>query len=415
LTRRTSSRFGRAAAWSVLLASLAGCRQAAPQPSSLGDPDAGQPLPPLDPPTTSGLIAQRNLDAQIEGLAADLNRQPECARCRTQLVAPLLSRASFFGRIRDLDRAETLAAEAVRISPTAETWLAQARVHAALHEFDEARADIAHALATDGNTLESTLLGATIDDAVGQLDTAWSAVESVAAQRPDITSLGEKAILAGESGDVDRGLDFFAQARRSYRDVSPMPVAFLELQEGLLWERQGNIARARERFETAHRRLPGYVAAVSHLAGVSEDMNEAIALLEPFAESEDPEPAWHLAQLLVLRGEGRRARTLVEMAEVRYRELLARHPRAFADHAARFWLGPGDRPPEALTWARRAAEWRPTASSCALWVDAALSSGAPSEACRAAAAGSRLRWSDAASRAQFRAGASACAEETAQR
>ena len=47
-------------------------------------------------------------------------------------------------------------------------------------------------------------------------------------------------------------------------------------------------------------------------------------------------------------------------AAARYDELVARHPEAFADHAAEFWLAAGADPHRALSLASRNLEVRQT-------------------------------------------------------
>jgi hypothetical protein len=53
-------------------------------------------------------------------------------------------------------------------------------------------------------------------------------------------------------------------------------------------------------------------------------------------------------------------------AEARYDELLARHPHAFADHAAEFWLTIGGDPKRALGLARQNLALRQTPRARAL-------------------------------------------------
>jgi hypothetical protein len=68
----------------------------------------------------------------------------------------------------------------------------------------------------------------------------------------------------------------------------------------------------------------------------------AIALLRQQANSsDDPEYASHLARLLKEVGQLDEARHWREVAAARYDELMVRHPEAFADHAAEFWLTVG--------------------------------------------------------------------------
>ena len=76
------------------------------------------------------------------------------------------------------------------------------------------------------------------------------------------------ASVQAQRGDIDEAARIFAEARWSYRDVSPFPLAFLLFDEGAMWMRHGDLGRARALFESALRRLPRYAAARCHLAEV---------------------------------------------------------------------------------------------------------------------------------------------------
>src|SRR5262249_36762800 len=102
------------------------------------------------------------------------------------------------------------------------------------------------------------------------------------------------------------------------------------------------------------------------------------------AGSDDPEYLGQLSSLYAALGRDVEADRLRREAEARYAELLARHRAAFADHAARFWLGPGHDPERALALAQENAALRPTTDARLLYlrarVAAAASSSDPSQA-----------------------------------
>jgi hypothetical protein len=68
----------------------------------------------------------------------------------------------------------------------------------------------------------------------------------------------------------------------------------------------------------------------------------------------------------------------------RFDDLMARHPEAFADHAAEFWLGPGGDPKKALALARTNLQVRRTPAAYALLIKTARAAGDEAEACRTA-------------------------------
>ena len=93
----------------------------------------------------------------------------------------------------------------------------------------------------------------------------------------------------------------------------------------------------------------------------------AIARLRPLAlASDDPDYATQLARILGDAGHTEEAQTWRGRAEARYDELLARHPDAFADHAAEFWLTIGGDPDRALRLARQNLALRQTPRARAL-------------------------------------------------
>jgi tetratricopeptide (TPR) repeat protein len=114
----------------------------------------------------------------------------------------------------------------------------------------------------------------------------------------------------------------------------------------------------------AHRRLPDYAPAQGHLAEVEAALGEtdsAIARLRPLTiTSDDLDYAAQLARILSEVGRVEEAREWRARTAARYDELLARHPEAFADHAAEFWLQAGADPHRALSLATMNLEVRRT-------------------------------------------------------
>ena len=70
--------------------------------------------------------------------------------------------------------------------------------------------------------------------------------------------------------------------------------------------------------------------------------------------------------------------------------LVARHPLAFLDHAAEFWLGPGGNPRRAFALAKGNVANRKTPMSWTLLAKAAMDAGDGQAACRAAT--SAMAW-----------------------
>ena len=91
--------------------------------------------------------------------------------------------------------------------------------------------------------------------------------------------------------------------------------------------------------------MPAYAPALGHRAEVDAALgarDAAINRLRPLAaSSDDPEYAASLASVLSGAGQPVEAEQWRMSAAARYDELVVRHPEAFVDHAAEFWLTVG--------------------------------------------------------------------------
>lgn len=163
---------------------------------------------------------------------------------------------------------------------------------------------------------------------------------------------------------------WFLAARRGYRGVSPFPLAVLEFQCGQAWLYGGSPAHARSWLESATRRLPSYVPARARLAGIDGGQGDAavaVGYLRRLAlDSDDPYYEAQLADALGERGAWDEARFWRARAAAHYERLMARHPEAYADHAAEFWLTVGGDPRRAFRLARWNLALRPTPRARAL-------------------------------------------------
>jgi tetratricopeptide (TPR) repeat protein len=374
-------------------------------------PAATAGAPARDIRTTDPSIAMGNLEAQLR----QMQRTPWSRRTdgqRTAYLELLGAHARYTGRIAELTQALALAESWAAEAPAAAALLARARLRAGVHRFAAALSDLDRAAALGASAGAVDQARAGIYQAVGRYDDALVLRRAAAARHPDSETLGALASLLGERGDVARAAPLFAAARRQYRDVSPFPYAALWFDEGAMWMRHGELARARDCFAAALRHLPSYAAAQCHLAEVEAALGEtdrAIARLAPLARaSDDPDAAGQLARLLRTAGETAAAARWRHTAAARYAELLDRHPEAFADHAAEFWLAAGEDPARAYAWARRNLALRQTPRAYELLITAALDNGRPRAACDAAAPARRISDGSPGLTAALRRAAAAC-------
>jgi tetratricopeptide (TPR) repeat protein len=329
--------------------------------------------------TTNGVIALTNLQAQIDSLEAQVAAGHPTVAQSSDLIDLLTLRGQILGRIADYERAAALAEQSVQATPlSGRAFLARARTQATLHRFDEALAnlDAAERLGLQSATLD--VERAAILQAFGHYDQALVLRREAAERRTDFAALGGLAGLQAERGEIVEAEQLFSEARKRYEGVSPFPVALLDFQRGVMWLEQGEFHAARAWFNAALGRLPAYVAAAGHLAEVDVllgQRNAAINRLRPLtALSDDPEYTAQLAGLLYEEGRVREASHWRTMAAARYDELLMRHPAAFADHAAEFWLAAGADAERALQLAGQNLATRETPRAYALFERTALTS-----------------------------------------
>jgi tetratricopeptide (TPR) repeat protein len=337
-------------------------------------------------PTTDPALAKNNLDAQVASAEERTQRDPSNVDARAAFVSLLLARGQSFGRIADYERAADVAEQALASKPSGSAYLARASVRSTFHRFADALSDLALAAPLGVPEWRVDTARASIFQALGQYDEAFAIRHRLSQRQPNLQTLGAEAVLLTERGDESRG-DFdnaaqlFADAEARFADVSPFPLAWLWLEKSVLEEKWGHAASARTWLEAARERMPEYEHVVSHLAAL-EPPRRAAELLQPLlSSSDDPEVAAQLSAALAALGRDDEAARLRERAAARYRDLTARYPDAFADHAARFWLGAGADPKLALGLARHNVEVRKTNAAYELLVEAALAAGSPDVAC----------------------------------
>jgi tetratricopeptide (TPR) repeat protein len=368
-----------AASLCLLLASL-GAHASAPRPIH-----SAEALRPTQA-TTDGAIALGNLQAQIDSEERIGRSRPLTVAQRSGIAELVSLRGQFLGRIADYERCEELAEQLVRDEPNdGASYLARASARATFHRFDAAREDLDRAEQLGANAASIASSRAAILQATGRVDDAMEQRERAARERPTISSISALASAHAERGDVEEADRLFGEALDAYRDVSPFPVAWALAQRGLLWQREGELERARASFLAAHETLPQFVLAQGHLAEVEAALghaDRAVALLRPLViASDDPDYAAQLARILEGSGHHAEAQRWRDAAAERFEQLLARHPEAFADHAAELLLGVGGDPVRGFALAKENLCVRRTGRALELVLQGAIEVGDVAATC----------------------------------
>ena len=318
-----------------------------------------------------------NLHSHIEGVELQIANELTL-RGGVELVELLTLRAHIVGCIADYEKAAEVSERITRMFPDEGlVFLTRARARACLHRFADALTDlgIAERLGATGPEVDAER--ASILQAVGRYDEALTMQLAALERRRSFETVAALAVLHAQRGELAESERRFDESRACYRGVSPFELAQLDFQRAHLWLEQGDLPHARYWLLEAWHRLPGYVPAEGHLAEVEADLGDAesaITRLRHLAErSDDPDYAAQLARILLQTEHYEEAAQWRVRAATRYEELLERHPAAFADHAAEFYLTLGDDAERALRFAKLNVEVRPTPRALALFSRAAAS------------------------------------------
>ncbi|HEY8090650.1 MAG TPA: hypothetical protein VIF09_22465 [Polyangiaceae bacterium] len=333
------------------------------------------------PPTTSPVVALHNLDADV----ADREKRARAGEpnAPVELVSFYLRRAKYVGRVADLEAADRTSAGLVAAREgDAQAHLTRATALSAIHEFAAALGELDRAAALKGRGPELDGERASVLLAVGREDEAAALLPAVNTASPsELAIRGGVEARLGHAAESDR---LFELARARYRDVSAFAVAGMDFEHSRALELSGDRPRARAYLAEAATVMPTYAHAVVHLASL-QPPDRALAQLEALEKtSDDPDVLAGEADALRRAGRAADAAAMADRARAGFEQVLSRLPRAYADHAASFYLGVGADAARALILARANAENRPTDEAVELWLTAAQAAASRDDTCAAA-------------------------------
>jgi tetratricopeptide (TPR) repeat protein len=320
------------------------------------------------PAATAGDMAVINLKSACQHAWSRFWRAPELRGIAELVVEQEQQIAQFVGDLAAFDRLEMLVDELARVEPEAgRSALVAAQVACSTHRFTEARLALAQALACGAPSDATDRLSLSIDQATGaNLPAVLVARRDRAAQASRWADRVPLGALLADLGEFDEAERTYFQALREYPDVSPFALAWVCFQLGVLWGEcvpKPHAERAAQWYRTAIDYLPCYVKARVHLAEICLDQGnteDARTLLAPALASGDPEVSWRLADVAEAARNSEEAATHLRAAQSGFEALLAKHPLAFADHAAEFYAGSGVDPTRAFELAKQNLANRPT-------------------------------------------------------
>jgi tetratricopeptide (TPR) repeat protein len=329
---------------------LCGCATApvpAPQAPAIA-PDPSWPLEPQTYRTTSASIYLGNLDARIEELRRIVGERDRNEH-RTALAGSLYHRYRVLGRLDDAEEALRLLDAAVAAEPEVpEHRQLRAVVLGGFHRFADALADVEAAADAGLAPEEVHKLRRELQLALGDYGPLRGEFAATRELTADFYELAHRADLRLLQGEPEGAEFLFRAAQSQYRDVNPVPLAWLHVQQGIAYLRHDRVEEARRFFAAAHARLPQYYLAAEHLAECEArlgNFDAARALYrEVIAQTSNPEFIAALADVERAAGDEAAAQRLQAEALARYETLLRAHPSAFGQHAAEFLVAIGQAP-----------------------------------------------------------------------
>jgi tetratricopeptide (TPR) repeat protein len=325
-------------------------------------------VPEIDLQTTDGEIAVINLESMRRRSWSRFYEDTTRDGAAEFVIENEQLTLQFVGDMSALERVESLAARLDQAGPApARAALVRAQVASMAHRFSDARHYLAQAETGGAPTADVQRLRLNVDQACGaNLDTVLDARRRIANETHGLEDYVALGSLFADLRDFVAADQAYKQALRSYRDVSPFPVARICFQLGVLWGElapEPDLSRAKQWYRQAIALLPMYTKALVHLAEIysSEDsLSEAEMLLRRVIAVGDPEVDWRLADVLAAQGKIEDAEGRMKAARAGFQFLLERHQLAFADHGAEFYAGSGNNCRRALDLARINATNRPT-------------------------------------------------------
>jgi hypothetical protein len=336
-------------------------------------------------PTTDGAIYLGNLDQRIVVLDALYQRKPDAATAAS-LAGAYYHRYRIRGALADAERAFVLADAALAADkPDPGHFVLRATLRSGFHRFAEATADLdaAQALGVPADKLSASRRDIAMSR--GEYGVLRGSVDSTASHKDrDFDALAFDAHLRELHGDATGAGELYARAQDAYADSSPVPLAWLYVQQGAALLEAGHPQQAQPFFAAAHARLPGYTLATEHLAETEALLGNPgrarVLYRDAIAASEDPAFIDALARLEQQAGNKVVAARLARHARQGWEARITKHPAAFAGHAVDYFLDHDD-PRRALTLARENLELRRDIDSLVLLARAADAAGDLQQAC----------------------------------
>jgi len=292
-------------------------------------------------PTTSGDIYLANLESQIAALQQRLARRSDDISV-TRLALARYHRFQVVGLLEDAEKARSLLSTASGRPHSPVVDLAYAEVLLGFHEFTRAYAALETASNNDADSASVARMRRALNRATGHTPSGdeHTTVFTESLQTP--VALVTQAAQLIERGHAAEATNLLKAAQDSYHDSAPYLLAWIQVQQGIVFLRYRDFATAHIFFAAAHQRFPQYAVATEHLAETELALGNhriAIDLYRHVAtQTGNPEFYYRLASAERALGDFAASEMHERQAREGYEVLLASHPLMYADHAARYYM-----------------------------------------------------------------------------
>lgn len=332
--------------------------------------------------------ALQQLDMAIRDARQRADEHPDEWLMHELLARKLLSRARLSGSYDDYAEAQRTLDRAFAVAaPGTGPHMTQAILHFAMHRLSAASRylDAVQAYAVPPPRTELAEIAALRGEIAfysGRYDDAIRLYAEADRLEPGSARF-QRAIYAMRTGRPDEAIRHFDAFDASLQAPSPMVLANLELQRGIVELEHGRRDRALARFRKAAKIFPGYWLIEEHIAEVTALTGDHVAARETYQRiverTQHPEYMDALADLATQRGDGAGATLWRARAAAAWRRRLAQFPEAAYGHALDHCAAKSDWRC-ALDLAMRNNRARPNGDSLVKLADALLNSGRTTEA-----------------------------------
>ena len=236
--------------------------------------------------TTSCPLFLSNFDHKLNALKTRYTRHPKASQIAAGYAAQLYARGQMFGDLDTIAQALTIVERTLKNTPRAlKLRLLRAQIAATLHQVKITAQELAwaRAQADQSPRIPKTLLKR-VNAMREELELALG--EDIEAHLKDMErgyrDLSFKGYVRAARARELRGQfslaqRYYGQAERHFTDVAPIPLAWLNVQRGLMAMHSGDFKSAHTFFLAAYERCPQYPMAAEHLAEIEGRLGHFIA------------------------------------------------------------------------------------------------------------------------------------------